>query len=159
MFAVKGRLKLALLVILAVSLIGVVYVHAAHKGGYIGDPSLYYSVGVSNVGFSGRTAHSDHRYAIENYSKYDLEVTWEFAHKVMLPDKSLFRDISEHDIVTVKKYKDKYDADTRSTRLPGGKYYIDSYTSVDIKYKKRRAGHSKRIKYDKAPEVTLVHDI
>lgn len=155
----KRILKLALFVIPAVLSIGVVYVHADHKGGYIDDPSLYYSVGVNGVGFSGRNAHSDHRYAIENYSKYDLEVTWEFAHKVMLPDKSLFRDISEHDTVTVKANKDKYDADTRSTTVPRGSYYIDAYTSVDIKYKKRRAGHSKRIKYDKASEVTSVHDI
>ena len=159
MFETKGRLKVALFVIPAVLLIGVVYVHAAHRGGYISDPSLYYSVGVSNVGFSGRTARSSHSYAIENYSKYDLEVTWEYAHKVMLSNKSLFRDISKHGIVTVKANRDKYAGGTRSTTLPGGRYYIDAYTSVDIKYKKRRAGHSKRIKYAKASEVTSVEEI
>ena len=156
---VKRRSKVALFIVPTVLLIGVVYVHAAHKGGYINDPSLYYSVGVNNVGFSGRTASSDHRYAIENYSKYDLEVTWEFAHKVMLPNKSLFRDISKHGTVTVKANRNKYDAGTRSTTLPGGRYYIDAYTSVDIQYKKRRAGHKKRIKYEKASEVTSVQQI
>ena len=156
---VKRSLKLALFIVPAVLLIGVVYVQADHKSGYIDDPSLYWSVGVNDVGFSGRTSHSEHRYAIENYSKYELEVTWEFAHKVMLPNGSLFRDISEHGTVTVKANTDKYDADTRSTTLPPGSYYIDAYTSVDIKYKKRRAGHSKRIKYAKASEVTSVEDI
>ena len=113
-------------------------------------------MGVSDVGFSGKTAHSDHQYAIENYSKYDLLVTWEFAHKVMLPNKSLFRDISRRGSVTVKANTDKYDGGTRNTDLPPGKYYIDAYASVDILYKKRRAGHKKRIKYEIASEVTSV---
>ena len=155
----QRSLKLALLIVLSVLLIGVVYVHAAHKGGYISDPSLYYSVGVNDVGFSGRTSYSEHRYTVENYSKYDLEVTWEYAHKVMRPNKSLFRDISKHGVVTVKANTDKYDAGTRSTVLTPGRYYIDAYTSIDIKYKKQRARQSKRIKYAKASEVTPVEDI
>ena len=159
MFAAKRRLKVALLVVPAVLLMGGLYVHAAHRGGYVSDPSLYWSVGVNNVGFSGRTSRSEHRYAIENYSKYDLEVRWEYAHKVRLPNGSLFKDISRHGLVTVKANTDKYAGGTRSTNLPGGSYYIDAYTSVDILYKKKRAGHSKRIKYAKASEVTSVKEI
>ena len=152
----QKSLKLMLFVTPAILLIGTLCVYAVHDSDYVGDPSLYYSVGLNGLGFSGRTSNSEHRYAIENYSKYDLEVTWEYAHKIILPNKSLFRDVSKHGIVTVKKYTDKYAAGTRSTTLPPGSYYIDAYTSVDIKYKKRRAGHSKRIKYAKAPDQSSV---
>lgn len=159
MFQTKGRLKVSLCAAPLALLIGAFCVQAAHDGGYIADPSLYWSVGVNNVGFSGRTAHSEHRYAIENYSNYDLEVTWEYAHKVKRPDGSVFRDISRQGTVTVKANTDKYAGGTRSTNLPGGSYSIDAYTSVDIRYKKRRQGHSSRIKYGKAAEESSVQSI
>ena len=155
----QKSLKLALFIVPAVLLMGVFYVQADHAGDYISDPSLYWSVGVNDVGFNGRNTSSEHRYAIENYSSYDLEVTWEWAHKVRLPNGSLFRNISEHGIVTVQAGVDKYDGETKSTNLPGGSYYIDAYTSVDILYQQRRAGHPRRIKYGKASEESSVQNI
>ena len=138
---------------------GALCVQAAQTGGYVSDPSLYWSVGINDVGFTGRSSHSEHRYAVENYSTYDLEVTWEYAHKVMRANKTVYKDDSDHGPVTVKAGTDKYDGGTRGVSVVPGRYYIDAYTSVDILYKKKRPRIPKRIKYGKIPYKTTVENI
>ena len=79
----------AIFIALVVLLIGVGWVYANHydrAGGWLdipGDPdSIYWSISIGDVYFAGRNSHSGHSYAIENYTIYELSVTWEFAHKV-----------------------------------------------------------------------------
>ncbi len=156
---IKKTLKLALFIAPAVLLMGALCVQAAQKGGYVSDPSLYWSVGINNVRFYGRSSHSEHRYAVENYSTYDLEVTWEYAHKVMRANKTLYEDDSKHGTVIVKAGQDKYDGGSRGVDVVPGFYYIDAYTSVDILYETRRPGIPKRIKFGKISYKTATEEI
>ena len=159
LMSVKQPLKATLFAALTVLLIGPLCVQAAQKGGYVSDPSLYWSVGINNVRFYGRTSHSEHRYAIENYSTYDLSVTWEYAHKVMRANKTLYKDDSRHGTVTVKAGRDQYAGGSRGVDVVPGRYYIDAYTSVDILCEKRHPGVDRRIKYGKISYKTAPEDI
>ena len=147
-------LKLALFIVLDVLFMGVLYVHAATRGDYVADPSLYWWVRVKDVGFSGRDSQSKHKYTVENYSKYDLRVNWEYSHKVMRADGTVYKNASEHDTFNLKAGKYKCGTEgTINVRVTRGKYYISAYTSVDILYEKKRPKIPTRIKYGKTPTI------
>ncbi len=146
-------------VALAVLLIGAVVAYADTDEGDITDPDLYWFVSIYDVGFTGRSSLSRHRYTVENDSNYRLEVSWEYSHKVMNPDGTVFIDDSTFDTVTVNGGGFVHGLGGRGVDLPKGKYYLDTYTSIDILYAKKRPGIPKRIKYAKIPEVTGLTDI
>ncbi len=141
-------------VALAVLLIGAVWTYADTTGGYIASPSLYWSVAIYDVYFAGLNSHSGHSYAIENYSDYRLEVAWEYSHKVMRPNGTLYEDDSTHGTFIVKPDQDKYGRGERGVRVMPGRYYLDTYTSIDILYERKRPDIPRRIKYKKLPIVT-----
>ena len=66
----KGLVLSALFLMRALAL--TVGTYADSDGGYISDPSLYWSMSIYDVYFAGRNSHSGHSYAIENYSSYAL---------------------------------------------------------------------------------------
>lgn len=149
----------AVFVALAVLLIGAVGVYAKSDDGRIDDPALYWFVSIYDVGFTGRDSLSRHRYTVENDSQWDFSVAWEYAHKIMNPDGTEFKDVSTHSTNTVKKGKAIYAAGGRGASVPKGSYYLDTYTSIDINYATGRAGHSKKIEFAKVSIVTDVTDV
>ena len=156
------RFKIAaVFVVLSVLLIGAVVAYADNHtdDGYITDPGLYWFVSIYDVGFTGRSSLSRHRYTVENDSNYRLEVSWEYSHKVMNPDGTVFIDDSTFDTVTVNGGGFVHGLGGRGVDLPIGMYYLDTYTSIDINYQRKRAGIPKRIKYAKIPEVTGLTEI
>lgn len=155
----------AIFTALAILLIGAVVGYADTAGGYITSPSLYWSISIYDVGFTGRNSHSGHSYAIENYSQHRLSVTWEYSHKVMRPDNTLYEDDSIHDTIIIGKQgerhkaSDAYGRGERGVSVVPGMYYLDTYTSIDILYVTPPSGTSTRIKYKKLPIVTDVTTI
>ena len=162
------RFKGTILTALMILLIGTAVAYAHHYDvaqGYIDLPtstgdqnpgSIYWNIAIGDAYFAGRNSHSGHSYAIENYSNYALSVTWEYAHKVMRPDNTLYENDSEHDTITVNPDRDSYGRGERGVSVVPGSYYLDTYTSVDILYAQRRPNIPKRIKYKKLPIVTSV---
>lgn len=167
---------MAVFTTLAVLLIGAVWVYAHHydvKQGYIqlettaGDPnpgSVYWNIALGDVYFAGNTSHSGHSYAVENYSKYEISVLWEFAHKVLSVDEngsiSMYEDASDFDTVILGKQgsrgkaSDSYGrAELSVSSIPRGRYKLDTYTSVNINYTQTRPGISKKIAYKKLPKL------
>ena len=152
MFATKGRLKIALFAILAILSIGVtvILVYAA------GDPSIrksdsgvtaskvYWDAFVTNTHYS-RSAdrtYSNHGYYVENDGTKDVEVDYEFTHRVM---KGTAKPIErkERDSVTVyrknhpRKQNPRSSVRTRNygenvSHLDGPGYHIDAYTRLTL---------------------------
>ena len=149
----------AVFVALAVLLIGTVGVYAKSDDGRIDDPNLYWYVSIYDVGFTGRDSLSRHRYTVENDSQWDFSVAWEYAHKIMNPDGSLFKDVSTHGTNRVDAGEAIYAVGGRGASVPKGSYYLDTYTSIDIDYATGRAGHSKKIKFTKVSIVTGVTEV
>ena len=167
----------AIFTTLVVLLIGTVCVYANHydrAGGWLdipGDPdSIYWSISIGDVYFAGRSSHSGHSYAIENYTIYELSVTWEFAHKVYVLDEednaSLYDDATEFDTVIIGKEgsrgkpSESYGrAELSVANIPRGRYYLDTYTSIDILYEEKRPNIPRRIKYKKLPIVTEITQV
>ena len=112
-----------------------------------------------DVGFTGRSSLSRHRYTVENDSNYRLEVSWEYSHKVMNPDGSVNTDDSTFGTTYVNAGGFVHGLGGRGVDLPPGMYYLDTYTSIDILYARKRAGIPRRIKYAKISEVTGLTDI
>lgn len=167
---------MAVFTTLSVLLIAVAVVYAHHydvQQGYIqleastGDPnpgSVYWNIAIGDVYFEGNTSHSGHSYAVENYSKYEISVLWEFAHKVLSVDEegnvSLYEDASDFDTVILGKQgsrgkaSDSYGrAELSVASIAPGMYKLDTYTSVDINYTKTRPGISKKIAYKNLPKL------
>ena len=157
------------LVALLIGSVGAYAHHYQRAGGWLdipGDPeSIYWSISLGNVGFTGRSSHSGHSYAIENYTIYELSVTWEFSHKLYVLDDegnaSLYGDPTDFDTITIGKEgsrgkaSESYGrADLRVGNLPKGIYNLDTYTSIDILYETKRPNIPRRIKYKKLSEVT-----
>ena len=92
-------------------------------------------------------------------AEWDFSVAWEYAHKIMNPDGTEFKDVSTHGTNTVKKGKAIYAGGGRGASVAKGKYYLDTYTSIDINYATGRAGHSKKIKFAKVSIVTGVTNV
>lgn len=77
----------------------------------------------------------------------------------MNPDKSLYKDDTKFEKITVKGGKDSYGRGERGVKVAKGFYYLDTYTSIDILYEKKRPGIPRRIKSKKLPIVTEVEEI
>ena len=148
----KKKLKLALFTTLVVLLIGVTFfvVHAA------GDPNLrksgsgvtaskvYWDAFVTNTHYSASAdkTYSNHGYYVENDGTKDVEVDYEFTHRVM---KGTARPIErkERDTVTVYKKNHPRKKNPRSSAktknydeevdwLKGSDFYIDAYTRLTL---------------------------
>ena len=152
MFAIKGRLKVALFTTLVVLLIGVTFflVHAA------GDPNLrksdsgvteskvYWDAFVTNTHYSKSAdmTYSNHGYYVENDGTKDVEVDYEFTHRVMQgTDRPIER--KERDTVTVYRKNHPRKKNPRSSAktknydedvdwLSGTGFYIDAYTRLTL---------------------------
>ena len=72
----------------------------------------------------------------------------------MNPNKTVYKDDTKFEKIIVKGNKDSYGRGERGVKVARGRYYLDTYTSIDILYEKKLPNIPRRIKYKKLPIVT-----
>ena len=72
---------------------------------------------------------------------------------------SVYENATQFGTVTINADEAPHGLGGRGVSVVPGFYYLDTYTSIDILYAKRRAGHPLRIKYAEIPKVTSVTEI
>ena len=144
MFATRRQVKVTLFAALAVLLISAVGVYALTTHGYNED--VYWDVTVDNLYKSGNYTYSYHQFFVENDSDENVDLTYEFTHRVMrlqtneemIAKKQPPEGTS--DIVTVPEWGINNDSSAFKEKthsayiggLPPGDFYIDAYTRINL---------------------------
>ena len=143
------RFKSTFLIVLAVLLIGAVGAYALETTwGYNDD--VYWDVTVGNLYRSGDYTYSYHQFYVENDSDGDVDLTYEFAHRVIQTFTDGRADLVKitkkqppegtSDIVTVTRWGLNNDSSALKEKthsadisgLPPGMFYIDAYTRINL---------------------------
>lgn len=139
-----SRLQGVILLVLAALLFCIAGAYAITTHGYNDD--VYWDVTVDDLEKSGSYTYSYHQFYVENDSDEDVDLTYEFTHRVMRlqPSEEMIAKKQPpegtSDIVTVPRWGLNNDSSASKEKthsayignLPTGTFYIDAYTRINL---------------------------